>query len=102
MQISLTDYPSVTRTISFDVEFRYSCKNVPITVPLQDVTSLVDDTYIVHSAPDSQSFSDVTALTSYVPGYVCGATTLSWYKSSVGKPSPVSIDDTLFSVDDAG
>ena len=81
MQISLVDYIGVTATVNLDVEFIYSCSDIPIDVPLQSGTSLIDDTYIVNTAPVSQSFNDIATLTSYPVGFDCGAITLSWYSS---------------------
>lgn len=106
IEISLQDYSSITaQSFNFDVVFTLSCVDATIVVPDANSTSLADAIYVVSSAIESQSYSDITSDTTYTSLLDCGPINFIWYQSTaVAAPSIVPLNDgisPIFYLDEA-
>ena len=81
MEIFLTDYPSITQTISLDFEFFKSCNDAIMTAQALTQQTM---TYFTWDTPVSVNLPAVTALASLDVTQDCGSFAVSFFSDAAG------------------
>ena len=90
VKISLTDYPSITQTISLDFEFVKSCTDAIMTAQAPLLQTM---TYFTWDTPVSVNLPAVTALASLDVTQDCGSFAVSLFSDADGT---TPIDSSIF------
>ena len=96
--MSLSNYPSVTETVSFNVRIGYSCSDSTLSIPA--TTPFIDRTYEISQALQSQSWGLDSNLVEIDSQLDCGAYQIAFSQSKDGGPLE-PLDSNVFTVDSA-